>query len=84
MKEGRKKERKNKTKQNKTKQTNQPTKKNITNSMKQSFSAEANISSCRQNISCILWNLEVPCHISNNPPLVLTLNQKNPVHAFLF
>jgi len=48
--------------------------------MKQSLSSEANSRSPSQEISCLLWNLNVRDFVYKSPPLVPILNWLNPVH----
>jgi len=50
--------------------------------MEQTPSWEANSSSASQEIPGILWNAKFYCRVHKSPPLVLTLSQINPAHAF--
>ena len=52
-----------------------------TNTKGLSPSWEAVSCSARQEMSRILWNVQVYCHIHNYPPPALILSQINPVHA---
>jgi len=44
--------------------------------------SEANSRSASQEISRLLWNLYVDNRVHNNLPLVPSLSQMNPIHAF--
>ena len=52
-----------------------------TTSMQHSPSWQASSPSVRQEISHMLWNMKVHCHIHNSPLLVFILSQNDPIHT---
>jgi hypothetical protein len=51
--------------------------------MDQSTSWEANSRSANYEIPCLLWKPMTHYRVQKSPPLVINLNQMNPVHTFL-